>query len=259
MNGLSCLFNISISILILVGASVGKVKHYSGCNTEYKGLLKYWKSIDKYIIEADKVLCSENCKCYTNSITEKLFMKEPTAKNIYNKYYVVDKNSNNTKIQDCESVKIVQTQYDNIYSSYYGVKINGERFNKFWKKIEEYFECSGFCQTNYQIFNNKEKKDNNDAESYSGQIPLVKYIFSDFTKGPVKHKGCFRLLVNWIIDFLISFGSIGLGASVLQIIMLMCGLSLFLNKYNKIEDEYIDNDEDEDENNEKLKNDKNED
>jgi hypothetical protein len=39
----------------------------------------------------------------------------------------------------------------------------------------------------------------------------------------------------------------------------MCGLSLFLNKYNKIEDEYIDNDEDEDENNEKLKNDKNED
>ena len=71
------------------------------------------------------------------------------------------------------------------------MKINGERFNIFWKKVEEYFECSGFCQTNYQIFNDTKTK--NDNNIYTGQIPLVKYIFSNFTKGPVKHKGCFRL------------------------------------------------------------------
>ena len=106
------------------------------------------------------------------------------------------------------------------------MKINGERFNIFWKKVEEYF----------------------------GQIPLVKYIFSNFTKGPVKHKGCFRLLVNWIIDFLISFGCIGLVASVLQIIMFICGFSLLFNMYNKSDDDYVDND---DEENNEIKNDEN--
>ena len=132
------------------------------------------------------------------------------------------------------------------------MKINGERFNIFWKKVEEYFECSGFCQTNYQIFNDTKSK--NDNNIYTGQIPLVKYIFSNFTKGPVKHKGCFRLLVNWIIDFLISFGCIGLVASVLQIIMFICGFSLLFNMYNKSDDDYVDND---DEENNEIKNDEN--
>ncbi len=237
----------------MVDASVGKVKKYSGCNTEYKGLLKYWKSIDKYIIEADKTLCSEECPGYTKNKNEKVFIDEPTAKNVYQEYYKVKTDSKIIKVQDCYSI---QSQFDKNYASYYGVKINGERFNNFWKKIEEYFECSGFCQTNYQIFN--DTKTNNDSTiMYSGQIPLVKYIFSNFTKGPVKHKGCFRLLVNWIIDFLISFGCIGLGASILQIIMFICGFSLLFNIYNKVDDEYIDNDEDE--NNETFKNDKNED
>lgn len=233
----------------MVAASVGKVKNYSGCNTEYKGLLKYWRSVDKYIIEADKALCSEECQCYTNNEIEKLFHDEPIAKNIYDQYYKHKKNSNITKVQDCYSI---QTIYDNLHSSYYGVKINGERFNIFWKKVEEYFECSGFCQTNYQIFNDTKTK--NDNNIYTGQIPLVKYIFSNFTKGPVKHKGCFRLLVNWIIDFLISFGCIGLVASVLQIIMFICGFSLLFNMYNKSDDDYVDND---DEENNEIKNDEN--
>ena len=233
----------------MVAASVGKVKNYSGCNTEYKGLLKYWRSVDKYIIEADKALCSEECQCYTNNEIEKLFHDEPIAKNIYDQYYKHKKNSNITKVQDCYSI---QTIYDNLHSSYYGVKINGERFNIFWKKVEEYFECSGFCQTNYQIFNDTKTK--NDNNIYTGQIPLVKYIFSNFTKGPVKHKGCFRLLVNWIIDFLISFGCIGLGASILQIIMFICGFSLLFNMYNKSDDDYVDND---DEENNEIKNDEN--
>ena len=34
---------------------------------------------------------------------------------------------------------------------------------------------------------------------------MVKYTFSRINKGPVKHKVCFRLLINWMIDALISF------------------------------------------------------
>ena len=44
----------SICILILVGSSVGKIKNYIGCNTKFKGLLKYWNSIDRYIIDQIK-------------------------------------------------------------------------------------------------------------------------------------------------------------------------------------------------------------
>jgi hypothetical protein len=220
------------------------VKNYTGCNTQYKGLLKYWRSIDKYIIEADKILCSKECICKTNNKIKELFNNDPISKNIYKSYYFTDVNSDKLKVQDCETQ--IQSLYDQKYLSYYNVEIEGNRFNKFWRKIEEKFECSGFCQTNYQVYDLKNQEEE-ELINYSGQIPLVKYIFSDFSKGPVKHKGCFKLLVNWIIKFLLSFGIIGLASGLLQLIILLFQISLLFEMFNSVHDEYENNNKEEEE------------
>ncbi len=224
----------SVCIVILVGATVGRIKNYIGCNTRFKGLLKYWRSIDAYIIEADKKLCSSECVCKFNEFSEKMFESEPFAYTIYSNFWhkTYNQSDNNAyeKIQDCSNISL-QTIYDNEYESYYDMKINGDKFNTFWKNVEERFDCAGFCITNYQSDYDIIENADSDSRNYPNQIPMIKYTFSGINKGPVKHKGCFRLLVNWMIDSLLSFGILGLISSVIQFLIFIITVQLLCNCY----------------------------
>ena len=225
----------SICILILVGSSVGKIKNYIGCNTKFKGLLKYWNSIDRYIIESDKKLCSSSCICKFNEFSEKMFESDPIAYTIYKNYWYKSNSSNEDssyeRIQDCPNVDI-QTIYDEDYKDYYDREINGNKFNIFWKNVEERFNCAGFCITNYQSDSNIIEGSSIDTRYYPNQIPMVKYTFSGINRGPVKHKGCFRLLMKWMIDALISFAVLGLISSFFQFGIFICSISLLCECYN---------------------------
>ena len=229
---LSSLFTMSVCILILVGSTIGRIKNYIGCNTQFKGLLKYWRSIDAYIIEADKKLCSSDCICKLNEFSEKMFQNDPIAYTIYSNFWYKSNNESDInayeKIQDCNNIDL-QSIYDNEYKSYYDMKINGDKFNTFWKNVEERFDCAGFCITNYQSDYDIIENADSDSRNYPNQIPMIKYTFSGINKGPVKHKGCFRLLVNWMIDSLISFGILGLIASVIQFCIFIISVQLLCN------------------------------
>ena len=236
----------SVCILILVGATVGRIKNYLGCNTRFKGLLKYWRSIDSYIIEADKKLCSSECICKFNAFSEKMFESDPIAYTIYSNFWNKSYNESDEnafeKIQDCNNINL-QYIYDNEYKSYYDMKINSEKFNIFWKNVEERFDCAGFCITNYQSDYDIIKNADGDSRNYPNQIPMIKYTFSGINKGPVKHKGCFRLLVKWMIESLISFAVLGLISSIIQLCIFVISVELLCNCFQGNEEEKRDSNE----------------
>ena len=132
-----------------------------------------------------------------------MYMSDPLAYELYEKYYIKTGNKNN--FQECD-------KYNDIKNT---GKINvNKKFAQYWKNIEKRFNCVGFCQTSYY------------SDRINGNVPFAKYLFSDFRRGPVKHKGCFRLLMNWVIKALISFGSLGIAGSLIQILIVFAGINM---------------------------------
>ena len=77
------LFTLSVSIFSLVAGSIGNVDEYVGCQKKFKGLFKYWNSIDKLMIDIDKTLCSDNCLCYITPYTKGLYHTDGVYRNIF--------------------------------------------------------------------------------------------------------------------------------------------------------------------------------
>ena len=127
------------------------------------------------------------------------------------------------KFQDCG-------EYQNIKSPSTKIKIN-KKFAQYWKNIEKRFNCVGFCQTIY--YHNELRE----------TVPFTKYLFSDFNRGPIKHKGCFRLLMNWIIKALISFGALGIAGSLIQIGIVFIGINMLKEGENENDNDYKNQDD----------------
>jgi hypothetical protein len=160
-------------------------------------------------------------------------MSDPLAYDLY-KTYNFDGNYKN--IQECK-------EYNGIQSTD-KIKVN-KKFAQYWKNIEKRFNCVGFCQTSYY------------SERLNKNVPFTKYLFSDFKRGPVKHKGCFRLLMNWVIKALISFGSLGIAGSLIQILIVFAGINMLKeeNDNDYQNQDNVNNKNDNNDNNNKSDND----
>ena len=190
-------------------------------------------------MQADKYLCGDDCPCEKNDINEQMYMSDPLAYDLYNNSYNIKEKENEKtykNIQEC-------SKYNEI-SSTDKIKVN-KKFAQYWKNIEKRFNCVGFCQTSYY------------DENKNRNVPFTKYLFSDFTRGPVKHKGCFRLLMNWVIKALISFGSLGIAGSLIQILIVFAGINMLKeeNDNDYQNQDNVNNKNDNNDNNNKSDND----
>ena len=230
------LLTMSIAIFTLIAGTIGNLDKYVGCQTPYKRMFKYWEYLDRYFIEADQLLCSGRCPCTFTDVAAKLYENDPTTKNVFTTYKLVDdkpveisklgKDKGTRKIQNCPkdvltTLKDNQEQYLDLHNNKIK-KFKQDKFHKFWEYIENKFECTGFCATVY-VPNPELTGSTNPLN----QVPMIKYLFSNVNKGPVKNRGCMQPLLKYVSDLLISFGSLSLFASILQLILLTFGVSMF--------------------------------
>ena len=202
------LLTMSIAIFTLVAGTIGNLDKYVGCQTPYQRMFKYWEYLDNYFKEADKVLCSEKCPCSFTDVATKLYQNNPITKEVFTSYYVTDgeqrsisdKSEGTKRIQDCpgdviNGLKTTQIDYLKLHQN----KIKNfkpDKFHKFWEYIEKKFECTGFCATIYTPDPDRTSTGSN----LPRQIPMVKYLFSDVNKGPVKNRGCMQPLLKYVSD-----------------------------------------------------------
>ena len=228
------LLTLSTSIFSIISGSFGGIERYLGCNSEYKGLVKKWENLDKYFKEVDSILCSTSCPCYMNPITVKIFENEPSAKTTLNNFYNYnqDKANSAVNIQECilkhSNVKERLNTFvkENFQTTLKDFDI--EKFNKYWKRIEKKFKCSGFCSTIYSSDGSLEDT------SLPNQKPMIKYMFTDVNKGVVEHRGCLKRMLVWIQKMLFSFGVLGILSSCSQIGMFICSIGMIAIEINKI-------------------------
>ena len=230
----------SISFFTLIAGSTGKLNKYVGCQTEFKGILKYWDDIDNYLQTVDKYFCKEknpkdsndiSCQCSITKYADKIFKDDPIIGPLYQSLYIPGKEIEVVEIKDfdrdtdkyswrkCSQKALTNIKMRNIEG--FEPKI----FNRFWEHIENKFDCTGFCSTVYQRdggFSNPLDK----FDEAPLQIPMFKYLFSDINRGIPKHRGCMKPIMDWLPKMLISFGSFALFAALVQFALFCLSISL---------------------------------
>ena len=130
-----------------------------------------YSSADYFLQQADQGLCSPQCPCKFNN---------STALDKFKQFYPqIEKtwsiNSNGvTNFTNCSS-QVQQNAYDTAQAKNKNQFANANSsfeiasFYSAWAAIENTFNCSGFCKTNYTNSNNT-------------NITMIKYLFTDINR-----------------------------------------------------------------------------
>lgn len=137
------LFTFAIAIFGLVAGSVTKVQQYIGCNTEYNGIMEIWQDVDSYMINIDTYFCSDLCPCqFTNTGP---FESNSTI----SPYYYQWKKTNPGAIQFQNCSQSVKDKTVAEYNASHNDTIDADLFADYFAEIENKFNCTGFCKTDY--------------------------------------------------------------------------------------------------------------
>ena len=124
--------------------------------------------------------------------------------------------------QDCpEAAKM---EVDRLYKSNpnnTAHEIDQEKFAKYWKGIEERFNCTGWCKTSFinPITQQKQK--------------MLNFVFSDINKGIPKYPGCLNRLVNWLPRLNLAVGCCLIFAAFIQSLNMAFAIGLMAKPFDE--------------------------
>ena len=240
------LFIFISGIVIIVSGNISKNKLTKTCQKDLNGIFKHFLLLDDYFKLIDNYLCSDECPCYFNEISTYEKFKNPQLNNVslnlidsinFNKNVnLIENNINNyefnfnncsEKVKEKAFYKFILQKDDN---RKYFENIDNEKFFKFWRKIENKFKCSGWCNTPYNNHNiNLDELENNDENDNNNKRYIIKYLFSDINKGIVSNIGCMNKLTDWLPKYIYAFGSLLIISSIVIGITVGLDISLYLD------------------------------
>jgi hypothetical protein len=211
---LSSLFIAAIAILSLVMAYHARDFRSPGsmlsCTSNYDTVMSQYNVADNYLQQVDQGLCSQACPCkFTN----------PTTQNNYRAYYpmtyntwTVNPTSGVSDFTNCPQA-VQYSAYNNGQRNWqlgnagsnYNSNFDMVNFHNYWSRVENKFNCTGFCKTTYTNGNGQ-------------TLGMVKYLFSDINRGIPENIGCMPHLLTWIAKFLDVFGGLALTLALLMFI-----------------------------------------
>ena len=240
------LFIFISGIIIIVSGNISKNQLTKTCQKDLNGIFKHFLLLDDYFKLIDNYLCSDECPCYFNEISTYEKFKNPQLNNVslnlidsinFNKNVNLIENNNNNyefnfnncseKVKEKAFYKFILQKDDN---RKYFENIDNEKFFKFWRKIENKFKCSGWCNTPYNNHNiNLDELENNDENDNNNKRYIIKYLFSDINKGIVSNIGCMNKLTDWLPKYIYAFGSLLIVSSIVIGITVGLDISLYLD------------------------------
>ena len=213
---LSFLFTLGVAIFVFIGTQTRYWNEYTGCDAKYDGFLEAWNTVDLYLHSVDELFCSEKCPCYFNKTTAYKFITNTESAPYYGQWITSVSSAAPLKFQECEDEPIAEAYNNYLIRNAYSKKtFKPKKFHKFYKKVEEFFQCTGFCATTYY-----------NAQTGTN-MKMVKYLFSDVSKGVPKHIGCLEQIMDWLWKTLHAFAAICLALFLIQFLLFVI-LILFL-------------------------------
>ena len=162
-------------------------------------------------------LCSSECPCNITSQMHDEFKTNNFSKEFIDN--IVD-GGNVTSFQECpdDAIAKVKTFYEQDEKSSQGKlsNLNINNFVKYWKYVENKFDCVGWCANSYWYTGNFTNVYVNGG--------LCKYLFSGVNKGVPKHAGCLNEMFKHVKSNLQTCGYIALVCACSMFITWIAGL-----------------------------------
>ena len=157
-----------------------KKNNVLSCDSALTGVLKLFENIDDYMILSHSVLCSPICPCNMSVDVRDDYYRGFFFSDLFS-HFDLKTTEAGSNIDGCADgiLQTIQNLYESNPNNTKGVHItNYKEFNKYWKKIEKKYKCSGWCRTKF----------NNPFTMYNDT--MGKYVFSDISRGiPVLLEG----------------------------------------------------------------------
>lgn len=211
---ISLLWNFSVGVYSIVGGRPGWARTYEGCQAQYNGVIGVFNNIDVYLQNIDQNLCSSACPCFISNATG--FASNTTVSSFYNLWTKTNTGIGATAFQNCS-----QTLQNFAFSE--AVRrdprfdpdstFNTEKFVEYFQRLENDWECTGWCQIEY--FN----------PNYNRNVYISKYLFTDVNRGVPKYFGCINQVFTWISGMLQGYGSTQMvlfGTQIALFALLIC-------------------------------------
>ena len=231
-----------VSIFSLIAAQRYRNEKTDLCEEQLSGFFSNFLVLDDYFHIVDNFLCSESCECvfsnksaYQEFSTINIANPEPQIVSDqwkYMKNYVIyNKKGDKTRAysfsQCSEDIQALAKSYfiDEIIAKNNTDVFEINNFYNYWKRIEEKFKCTGWCNNKYLDINNEERI-------------VAKYLFSNIDGGIVKNRGCMKLLSSWLTKIINGFGSTLLCAGFFMLFPLIFSICLYFGYYNYYDEDY---------------------
>lgn len=193
---LCTLLALGVGIVVLIGGTIDKNNLSKSCQIHYKGMFEDFLKVDKLLTNADNILCTEKCPCY---FTDDGVYQELTEK--YQNGIVRSDKGGFKSIKECYDKKGDVAGFT-LEGSIIKNNKQAKKFMKYWKRIEEKFDCAGWC------------------------TKPMKYLFSDVNRGIPDHK-CSTEVTGWVIRMVLAFGGLMVITSGIMIIVILLAISDF--------------------------------
>ena len=231
-----------VSIFSLIGAQRHRNEKTDLCEEQLSGFFSNFLVLDDYFHIVDNFLCSESCECvfsnksaYQEFSTINIANPEPQIVSDqwqYMKNHVIyNKKGNKTRAysfsQCSDDIQALAKSYfiDEIIAKNNTDVFEINNFYNYWKRIEEKFKCTGWCNNKYLDINNEERI-------------VAKYLFSNIDGGIVKNRGCMKILSSWLTKIINGFGSTLLCAGFFMLFPLIFSICLYFGYYNYYDEDY---------------------
>ena len=239
---IASIFVLFVSIFTLVGTQYYKNDDKNLCKKPLSNFFGSFFVLDDYFHIVDQYLCSKDCECVFTNISayqefsiKKVAIPEPDViseqwkymkdYSIYNKKGDIKRA---TSFLNCtKEVQSLAKSYfiDELLAKNQTDVFQIENFYDYWKRIEEKFKCTGWCNNKYIDRNNNERI-------------VAKYLFSNIDGGIVKNRGCMQSVIRWLPKIMNAFGSTLLCTGFFMLIPLFFSISLFFGFYKNFDQDY---------------------
>lgn len=187
---------------------------YLGCRGNYDGVVGVFNGVDGYLQLADSLLCSARCPCYLNNVAS--YQKNDTYSPFVGNWVYDPNNSQfSTAFTNCtalheDTYRLAKQNYPNFDPQ---GTFNSAKFFDFMQRIEEQFNCAGWCSVAYV------------NPALNKEVTMSKFLFRDINLGPPKYLGCLNEYIKWAPAYLNAWGSVVMvlfGFQIFTLILALC-------------------------------------
>jgi hypothetical protein len=175
--------------------------------------MESWRGVDLYLQKVDQSLCSQQCPCYFTNSTG--YITSPNINPVYNTWTKSNIPPGNVAFQDCSGqVQLKAYQEAAAGDAYFDPekKFSQENFANYMAKVEEDFQCTGWCDVAYT------------NPTTNNKSIMYKYLFTNINRGPPLNMGCLDSMIQWLPPYLTAFGSVTMVLSTFQFIVFILAL-----------------------------------